>query len=123
MPLDSANHDVKGLTGILMAGKPINSRWDLCCKNGLIESIKEHQPLLDSTQYTQSTFLAPSLCHPHIHLDKCFLLSHPKYADLEIKDGDFAEALRLTSRFVYKDPFLLPSHSHKPCHRRSKVSV
>ena len=82
-----------------MSGKP--GRWDLCCKNGLIKSIKEHQPL-SSTQYTQSPFLAPSLCHPHIHLDKCFLLSHPKYADLKIKDGDFAEAIRLTSRFVSK---------------------
>jgi hypothetical protein len=40
-------------------------------------------------------------------LDKCFLLSHPKYADLNIKDGDFAEAMMLTSkaksRFGHED--------------------
>ncbi|KAI9746090.1 MAG: hypothetical protein M1818_000771 [Claussenomyces sp. TS43310] len=29
---------------------------------------------------------------------KCFLLSHPKYADLEIEKGDFAEALELTGK-------------------------
>ena len=42
--------------------------------------------------------IAPSLCHAHVHLDKCFLLNDPKYADLEIENGDFAEALDLTSK-------------------------
>ena len=42
--------------------------------------------------------VAPSLCHAHVHLDKCFLLNDPKYADLEITKGDFAEALELTSK-------------------------
>ena len=43
-------------------------------------------------------FVLPSLCHPHIHLDKCFLSSHTKYDDLEIIRGDFLEALELTSK-------------------------
>lgn len=97
-----------------MSGKP--GRWDLCCKNGLIESIKEHHSL-GSTQYTQGLFLAPSLCHPHIHLDKCFLLSHPKYADLKIKNGDFAEAMRLTSRFVLNTISSSGFYSHRTRHR------
>lgn len=42
--------------------------------------------------------LAPSFCHPHVHLDKAFLLSHPKYADLQVEKGDFAEAMSLTSK-------------------------
>lgn len=42
--------------------------------------------------------IAPSLCHAHIHLDKCFLLSDPKFSDLEIIEGDFAEAMDVTSR-------------------------
>ena len=41
--------------------------------------------------------IAPSLCHAHIHLDKCFLLSDPKFSDLEIIKGDFAEAMEITS--------------------------
>ncbi|EME46205.1 hypothetical protein DOTSEDRAFT_126975 [Dothistroma septosporum NZE10] len=45
-----------------------------------------------------SALLAPSLCHPHIHLDKAFLLSHPKYAHLTIEEGDFQEAMTLTGQ-------------------------
>ena len=48
---------------------------------------------LDATNY----LIAPSLCHAHVHLDKCFLLFDPKFEDLEILDGDFAEAMKLTS--------------------------
>lgn len=45
------------------------------------------------------SLLLPSLCHPHIHLDKPFLLtSHlDQYADLAPKDGSFGEALKNTS--------------------------
>ncbi|KAK0127763.1 hypothetical protein ONS96_007275 [Cadophora gregata f. sp. sojae] len=82
--------------GVYVAGKPEYTRWDICCKKGIIESLDEHVP--DSSGSSNDVqFLCPSLCHPHIHLDKCFLLSHPKYADLEIEKGDFAEAMKLTS--------------------------
>ncbi|GJE98279.1 cytosine deaminase-like protein [Phanerochaete sordida] len=37
--------------------------------------------------------LIPSLCHAHIHLDKCFLLDR-----CELVKGDFSEALEVTSR-------------------------
>lgn len=83
--------------GVYVAGKPENTRWDICCKKGIVESLDEHVP--DSSSPNNDVqFLCPSLCHPHIHLDKCFLLQHPKYADLEIEEGDFAEAMKLTSR-------------------------
>jgi cytosine/adenosine deaminase-related metal-dependent hydrolase len=42
--------------------------------------------------------LAPSLCHAHIHLDKCFLLQDPKFADLQIEKGDFHEAMEMTRK-------------------------
>ena len=91
--------------GVCMAGKV--GKWDLTCsKNGVIASLEEHKPL-GPEQESDMRFLAPSLCHPHIHLDKCFLLSHPKYADLEVEKGDFAEAMRLTSRFIL---FILGFH-------------
>ena len=96
MSLSSANDQVQ-FNDVHLAGTPAHSRWDVSCKDGLIKSVTEHasaSPLQD----TNRRFLAPSLCHPHIHLDKCFLLSHPKYADLRIKVGDFAEAMRLTSK-------------------------
>jgi len=78
-----------------------------------IASITPHDPATSqhrSTGHTidaRSALLAPSLCHPHIHLDKPYLLSHPKYSDLQIQKGDFAEAMELTSKaksqFEHKD--------------------
>ncbi|KAH6670080.1 hypothetical protein B0J14DRAFT_597823 [Halenospora varia] len=91
--------------GVHIAGKPSSTRWDVCCHNGFVTSMSESQS--SSQGKPQTEFVVPSLCHPHIHLDKCFLLSHPKYADLEIKNGDFAEAMKLTSaaksRFEHDD--------------------
>lgn len=46
----------------------------------------------------RNCLVAPSLCHAHIHLDKCFLLSDPKFTDLEIIKGDFAEAMEITNK-------------------------
>lgn len=83
--------------GVYVAGKPAKGRWNVCCQSGVISSLSESI----ETSEEIGQFLSPSLCHPHIHLDKCFLLSHPKYADLEIKKGDFAEAMELTSMFCY----------------------
>ena len=53
-----------------------------------------HKSTLDAT----NCLIAPSLCHAHIHLDKCFLLSDPKFADLDIVKGDFAEAMEITAK-------------------------
>ncbi|KUJ08593.1 Metallo-dependent hydrolase [Mollisia scopiformis] len=78
--------------GVYIAGKPENVQYDVCCKQGVITSMTESQP-----DQPYGGLLVPSLCHPHIHLDKSYLLSHPKYADLEIEKGDFAEAMKLTS--------------------------
>jgi len=33
-----------------------------------------------------------------VHLDKCFLLQHPKYSDLTIEKGEFSEAMELGAR-------------------------
>ncbi|KAJ5038935.1 uncharacterized protein L3040_006610 [Drepanopeziza brunnea f. sp. 'multigermtubi'] len=93
--------------GVYVANKPDNTLWDVAFKNGHISALDEHkvpdqehitEKHHDGDHHRGTKFLCPSLCHPHIHLDKCFLLSHPKYSDLEIKDGDFAEAMKLTSR-------------------------
>ncbi|KAL3421332.1 hypothetical protein PVAG01_07777 [Phlyctema vagabunda] len=90
---------------VWVTGKPTNTKWNINCKNGCVESVVESGH--SATNQKASRLLCPSLCHPHIHLDKCFLLSHPRYADLEVKEGDFAEALSITSeaksRFTHED--------------------
>ncbi|RDL38447.1 uncharacterized protein BP5553_02787 [Venustampulla echinocandica] len=92
------------LDGVYVAGQPPVSRWDICCQKGKITSMTEST---EPPQENAIRFVTPSLCHPHIHLDKCFLFSHPRYADLEIQEGDFAEAMKLTaqakSRFEHED--------------------
>ncbi|KAF2722000.1 Metallo-dependent hydrolase [Polychaeton citri CBS 116435] len=54
--------------------------------------------LSTTTIDANSALLTPSLCHPHLHLDKAFLLSHPKHSHLQLQRGDFKEAMDLTSQ-------------------------
>ena len=88
---------------ILSPGYEPTLRYDVHVKNAKIKDICLHDDSLDISGNSQvldatRSLLAPSLCHAHVHLDKCFLLSDPKYSDLEIVNGDFAEAMELTSR-------------------------
>lgn len=99
----SPNVPQLNLRGIHLTNKPPNSLWDISCNDGLIEEISEYKSA--SKFKPDGRLVAPSLCHPHIHLDKCFLLSHPKYEDLDIEKGDFQEALKLTSRLCSSIPY------------------
>ncbi|KAG7005997.1 hypothetical protein G7Y79_00017g043790 [Physcia stellaris] len=106
--LVSKIHDIR------IPSKPKENPWDVVFESGQVASIEPHTRSTTSGESDKLTilngnqaFLLPSLCHPHIHLDKCFLFSHAKYDDLEPLTGDFAEALELTSqakgRFEHDD--------------------
>jgi cytosine/adenosine deaminase-related metal-dependent hydrolase len=77
---------------------------DLSITSSKITSIQHHNPSSKPSSNTllhspSSTLIAPSLCHPHIHLDKPYLLSHPRFAASQtIQEGTFAEAMTLTSQ-------------------------
>jgi cytosine/adenosine deaminase-related metal-dependent hydrolase len=76
---------------------------DLTIASSTITSIKPHDPSSKSGTTTlhspSSALIAPSLCHPHIHLDKPYLLSHPRFAASQtIQEGTFTEAMTLTSQ-------------------------
>lgn len=89
--------------------RPRESLWDITLRGNEIIIIEPHIQehvsvgILDA----DGRLLAPSLCHAHVHLDKCFLLPDEKYQDLEIVSGDFQEAMRLTGeakqRFQHDD--------------------
>lgn len=87
-----------------LPGRPVSDLWDLSISNGRVGSIEAHDARAPRLSHlpgvldASGCLLAPSLCHAHIHLDKCFLLQDPKFADLEIEQGDFAEALALTQK-------------------------
>jgi cytosine/adenosine deaminase-related metal-dependent hydrolase len=109
---------LSGVTTKSQAGSPSISRisnvhipscvpetlHDVTIRNGTIKSIEPSQPRqLDLSHLPgvldgQGGLLAPSLCHAHVHIDKCFLLQDEKYNDLEIVKGDFAEAMSITGQ-------------------------
>ena len=95
--------DVISGARILAEGWDPDTQHDIHIEDYSIKRIVPH--LTDTSPNTYKTTLnamncliAPSLCHAHIHLDKCFLLSDPKFADLEIVKGDFAEAMEITAK-------------------------
>ncbi|KAF2757808.1 cytosine deaminase protein-like protein [Pseudovirgaria hyperparasitica] len=95
---------VHKILGVRLPQRSVSRFWDITISNGLIYSIEPHTAESLATRDcpgvldASGRLLAPSLCHAHIHLDKCFLLQDSKYADLEIISGDFSEAMRLTGQ-------------------------
>lgn len=86
--------------------------YDVLLDGATISSVEQHDANRLPPPSTNSisgcgALLAPSLCHPHIHLDKAFLLSHPRYTHLQPQTGDFKEAMSLTgsakAHFEHKD--------------------
>jgi cytosine/adenosine deaminase-related metal-dependent hydrolase len=90
------------ITGVKLPRRPL--LWDIHIEHGKIASIEPHNfngpnraneaGILEG----KGRLITPSLCHAHIHLDKCFLLQDSKFSDLQINKGDFAEAMELTNK-------------------------
>lgn len=88
------------------------ARWDLEIADGKIIS------RVPSTSSSPPSLLLPPLCHPHIHLDKPYILTchrdqsgaYPSYTDLAPQSGSFQEALANTSaakaRYTAQDLYL-----------------
>ncbi|CAK7229730.1 hypothetical protein SEUCBS140593_007345 [Sporothrix eucalyptigena] len=85
--------------------------WDISLVDGVVKLIEPASDA-DAGSNTQDSDIAnhlllPSLCHPHLHLDKAYLLTssgccrdssdEPNYSDLLPQTGSFAEALRTTA--------------------------
>lgn len=92
------------LKNLILPGRGSKSTFDVEVndKDGKIVSIEEHQNAQDATDVPSRVI--PTLCHPHLHLDKPFLLNAhnhgedlPDYSDLVLEDGSFSEALSKTS--------------------------
>ena len=93
--------DTMHITNVTLPGTTHAS--DLSIASSKITSIQHHNPSFNSSNNTlrspSPALIAPSLCHPHIHLDKPYLLSHPRFAASQtIQEGTFAEAMALTSQ-------------------------
>ncbi|KAI0893221.1 Metallo-dependent hydrolase [Annulohypoxylon nitens] len=77
-------------------------RWDIDVEDGKVSRISPS----NETAGESPKLLLPALCHPHIHLDKPFILTcgrpcsktRPDYSDLVPQTGSFDEALSNTSK-------------------------
>lgn len=90
------------LTNLILPGRGTKNRFDVEINDSTnkIVSIRE-----SSNSNSPPSRVVPTLCHPHIHLDKPFLLTAhndepdlPDYSDLAPQEGTFAEALSNTSK-------------------------
>lgn len=100
------------LENVIIPSIDDQSRWNLEIADGRVLSRNR------STFTSAPGVLLPSLCHPHIHLDKPYILTcnrpasraHPSYSDLAPKSGSFQEALTNTSaakaRYTPEDLYL-----------------
>ncbi|KAA1469969.1 Metallo-dependent hydrolase [Dentipellis sp. KUC8613] len=84
--------------------------YDVYCKDGKVHSVSKSSPacsplarvlrrglgyfLTPEIDAEGKGLLLPSLCHAHIHIDKCFLLDQCG----KLESGTFQEALALTTR-------------------------
>ncbi|KAI5358141.1 Putative metal-dependent hydrolase [Septoria linicola] len=94
-----AEQSFQTISNVSLPNKEAGSRWDVQISQGFIHSVSPNDGARAGESINRGgALLAPSLCHPHIHIDKAYLLSHPKYAHLQVKEGDFAEAMDLTGQ-------------------------
>ena len=103
------------LQSVHLPDQPPDTLWEVTTNDNTIQSITPfHAPTPSTTKALAAPLLLPSLCHPHIHLDKAYLLNsrpalppssppqdssnQPSYSDLVPQSNTFQEALTLTSR-------------------------
>ncbi|KAF8208910.1 hypothetical protein K438DRAFT_294214 [Mycena galopus ATCC 62051] len=74
-----------------------NDFWRIECSGGRVSGVHcltGEDPHLKRVDIdAKGGLILPSLCHSHIHLDKCFILDR-----CQLVTGDFAEALQVTNK-------------------------
>jgi cytosine/adenosine deaminase-related metal-dependent hydrolase len=112
-------------------------RWDVELTDGIIQTILPSiVPFRVHTEPDATPgILLPALCHPHVHLDKPYILTcnhgpapnHPNYSDLVPISGTFGEALTNTSkakgRYTADDLYLRGSQLLATSYRQGVASL
>ncbi|KAL0961043.1 hypothetical protein HGRIS_006032 [Hohenbuehelia grisea] len=77
--------------------------WSIECREGSVALISKQRHSISPIWWTgnnthvvncQGSLVLPSLCHPHVHLDKCFILGKCG----RLQRGNFDEAMKLTGK-------------------------
>ncbi|KAK8084567.1 hypothetical protein PG997_005838 [Apiospora hydei] len=119
------------LQNVVLTEGPGDARWDLEILDGVLQTKEATKADRD----VPSGILLPPLCHPHIHLDKPYILTcnhapsdrHPDYSDLAPQSGSFGEALANTSkakeRYTAEDLHLRGSQLLATSHQQGVTSM
>ncbi|RYO86690.1 hypothetical protein DL766_005824 [Monosporascus sp. MC13-8B] len=108
------------LENVILASRRSTTAWDITVEDGLVRTIHASQPAADHIKSNNApSLLLPTLCHPHVHLDKAYILTgnhapcspvQPRYSDLAPRTGSLGEALTNTSkakeRYTEQDLYL-----------------
>ncbi|KAI1848290.1 hypothetical protein JX265_013846 [Neoarthrinium moseri] len=122
------------IEGVILPTRGHNASWNLEVSDGIIRTMEPvtHQ---HADAAATPSLLLPALCHPHIHLDKPYILTcnhgtspdHPDYSDLAPRTGSFGEALSNTSkakeRYTAEDLYLRGSQLLATGHRQGVTSL
>ncbi|KAL1883919.1 hypothetical protein Daus18300_000027 [Diaporthe australafricana] len=119
------------LENVIIPSIDAQSQWDILIDNGRVVSRVPSQP---APPFPPSLLLPP-LCHPHVHLDKAYILTcnrptsngQPDYSSLMPQSGDFKEALTNTSaakaQYTPKDLYLRGSQLLADSYRHGVTSM
>ncbi|ETS85474.1 hypothetical protein PFICI_03499 [Pestalotiopsis fici W106-1] len=107
------------IDSVILPARGSNVRWDIVVKNDVVQRIDASSTRQEKgSPEDPITMLLPALCHPHVHLDKPYILTcnhgpkdqHPDYSDLAPASGAFTEALANTAeakkRYTEEDLYL-----------------
>ncbi|KAJ1325612.1 cytosine/creatinine deaminase [Microdochium nivale] len=126
--------------------RPLQPPWDVSLSSTgsltTITSITRHASASPQAPADLPGLLLPALCHPHVHLDKPYILTcnhstqsphHPDYSDLAPHSGTFNEALANTSKakqryteadlYLRGSQLLATSYSHGVSSLRAFVEI
>lgn len=96
---------LKTIHGVRLGGTSASgpdTTWDVTieyrpnCPEGVISSVSPNDPPSPST--SSPPLLLPALVHPHVHLDKAFILNTTSYSNSLPSTGSFQEALTSTAK-------------------------
>ncbi|KAH8645606.1 hypothetical protein BX600DRAFT_160504 [Xylariales sp. PMI_506] len=120
------------LENVILPAKRDNRLWDIEVKDGYIHTISPSA----RKENVNCSLLLPALCHPHIHIDKSYILTcniqptsadQPDYTDLAPRSGSFSEALVNTSqakaRYTFDDLYLRGSQLLATSYRQGVTSL
>ena len=82
---------------VTVSASPCAHSLQICPETSRITSVSPRIGPLSALSLNTPPLALPSLCHPHIHLDKPYLLTHPRTEHLQPEHDTFKEAMRVTS--------------------------